>query len=428
MLDDPRVDTTTEVRTTSSVGRAGARRPRGVGLVVAVTLAFYALWAGVYFAQGHETRDFIKIGYRHVLQSRSSDVIRFDPAYRYPANRDSPNGDGFDGQYAYYIALDPTNARFYLDLPPFRYTRVLYPMVARALALGRPGAVSTTLLLVNWLAIGLGTLAVAAWLRRRGRSSWLALVYGLFPGLLVSFQRDLTEPLAYGLTAAAVYVFDFGPRHKLLWSAALFALAALTRQTTAVFALCYAGALLLSGDAPWYRDRIRANATRASGFLALSLGPLLAYMVFLWAWLGSPGLTAPGNTSLPFVGLMESKHWQLSRQPPEIVGIVLPTLIVIALAAVAWRSGRMRVEIACVLANGIAFVVLLGPDVYRGYTSSGRSAIGVVLASVLAAPALADLGTRSRRALAAAAVLALSLLPAVMVYGLTESRLPALSG
>lgn len=403
-------------------------RRAGVWPVVAVALAFYALWAGAYFAQGHEPRDFIKIGYRFVLQSRASDMIGFDPTYRYPANRDSADGEGFDGQFSYYVALDPANAKYYLDLPSLRYTRVVYPLVARALALGRPGAIPAALLLVNWLAIGLGTLAVAAWLRRRDRSPWLALAYGLYPGLLVSFQRDLTEPLAYGMAAAAIYVFDFGPRHRLLWSAALFALAALTRQTTAVFALCYAGALLLSGDAPDWRDRVRANALRASGFLALSIGPLLAYMSFLWGWLGSPGLSAPGNTALPFVGLVESEPWELSRQPPEIVGIVAPTLILLALALLAWRSGRMRVELACLLANAIPFVVLLGPNVYRGYTSAGRAGMGVVLAGVLAAPDLADLGPRSRRALIVAAALALCLLPAVAIYGLTEPRLPRLAG
>ncbi len=393
----------------------------GVWPVVAVTLAFYALWAGVYFADGHEARDFIKIGYRFVLQADSSDVIRFDPTYRYPPNRDSPNGYGYDGQFYYFIALDPVHAPDYMNLPAFRYTRVLYPMVARAAALGKPDLIPWTLLLVNWVAVGLGTLALAAWLRRRSWSAWWALVYGLYPGLLVCFQRDLTEPLAYALVACAVYVFDSGRRAAVWWAALLFGLAGLGRQTTLAFAVCYAGAVLLAGAGDW-RSRVRANWARALGFLALAVGPLLAWMGFLWAWLGSPGATAPGNTSAPFVGLIQSEHWQLTRQPPEIVGVVIPTLILVALALVAWRAGKMRVEVACVLANAIPFVILLGPSVYRGYTSAGRAALGVALAGVLAAPALAVLGRTSRRALIAAAVLALCVLPAVVAYGFVEPR------
>jgi hypothetical protein len=400
-----------------------ARRLARAGLwpVVVVTLAFYALWAGIYFVDGHEARDFIKIGYRFAFKGQSSDVIKVDPTYDYPPNRDSPSGFGYDGQWSYYIALDPVNAPDYLDLPSFRYTRVLYPMVVRATALGKPKVIPYTLLLVNWFAVGLGTLALAAWLRRRSWSPWWALVYGFYPGLLVCFQRDLTEPLAYALVACAVYLFDSGRRGALLGAALLFGLAGLSRQTTVAFGLCYAAAVLLAGTGDW-RARLRANWLRAVGFLALAVGPLLAWMAFLWAWLGSPGASAPGNTSPPLVGLIASEHWQLSRQPPEIVGVVIPALILIALVLVAWRAGRVRVEMACVLANAIPFVLLLGPNVYRGYTSSGRAALGVALAGVLAAPGLAALGRNSRRALLTAAALALSMLPVVVVYGLVEPR------
>jgi hypothetical protein len=393
--------------------------------VVACALALYVLWAGAFFAAGHEARDFIKIGYRSVLRSDVSAVIKFDPTYRYPPNHDSPNGYGFDGQTSYYIALDPEHARAYLDLPAFRYARVLYPAAARLLAAGRPGLVPWTLILVNLLAIGGGVWALAAWLRRRSCSPWFALLYGLYPGLLLAFQRDLTEPLAYGLVPVAVYVFDFGGRRRLAWAALLFGLAVLARQTTAVFALCYAGAVLLAGDpALPPAARARANLARTAGFLLLALGPMVAYSAFLWAWLGSPGTSAPGNfTPVPFLGLVQADHWQLSRQPPQVIGVIVPALIVAAVAVAAWRARGLRVELACLLANVLLFVVLLGPNPYRSYTSSGRVAMGVVVAAVLAIPAFAALGPRPRAALVVAAALALCLLPVIAVYGFTDARL-----
>jgi hypothetical protein len=394
---------------------AAAARPR-ISPVVALVVALHLLWAGAFLAAGHEARDFVKIGTRFVLQSHASEVIGFDPTYRYPPNHDSPNGFGFDGQWSYYLALDPANAHHYLDLPAFRSVRILYPLAARALAWGRPALVPWTLIAVNLAAIAGGVAALAAWLRRRSCSPWFALLFGLYPGLLVSFQRDLTEPLAYALVAVAVLVLDAGGRRRVLWAALLFGLAGLARQTTAVFPLCYVATVLLAGEGA------RANAGRALAFLALALGPLLAWMGVLWLWLGSPGASAPGNLAPPFVGILDAGPWQLSRQPPEIVAVIVPALLVAGAAVAAWRTVGIRVELVCLLANVVLFVVLLGPNPYRSYTSSGRVAMGVVVASVLAVPWFAALDRRLRAPLAVAAALALCLWPVVAVYGFTDVR------
>ena len=64
---------------------------------------------------------------------------------------------------------------------------------------------------------------------------------GLSPGLLLGVQRDLTEPLAYALVAAGVFLFDYGGKRRLLWAGLTFGLAGLARQTTLVFPLCLVG-------------------------------------------------------------------------------------------------------------------------------------------------------------------------------------------
>ena len=43
---------------------------------------------------------------------------------------------GYDGQFLLYIALAPVDAQEYIDNPAYRYTRILYPLIARAIALG----------------------------------------------------------------------------------------------------------------------------------------------------------------------------------------------------------------------------------------------------------------------------------------------------
>ena len=47
-----------------------------------------------------------------------------------PANANSPAG-GYDGQFAYQIAHDPANGWQKVDLPAYRYQRILYPIATR---------------------------------------------------------------------------------------------------------------------------------------------------------------------------------------------------------------------------------------------------------------------------------------------------------
>jgi len=367
-------------------------------------LLVHALWIGAYFAAGHEIRDFIKIGSIDVQRSHASQVIKYDPTYRYPPNHHGTNGVGFDGQLYYYIALDPANARYYIDADEIglRYERILYPLTARTLALGQPALVPYAMLLINLVAVALGTLAVAAWLRRKGISPWFAALFGLYPGLLISLQRDLTEPLAYSLVALAVYLFDFGGRRRWIWAGGVFALAALTRETTVLFPLAYALAF-------WPRWR------RTILFAGLTLLPLAMYELFLWRWLGIIG-TASGPSLIPFHGLF-SNEWSLVRQGPEIVGIIFPAFICIVFVSRALRKGFWRSEIIALLANIAALVLFLPDSAWDAYTTAGRVSIGVVLAAIYCVPHLPQLRLKYGLFPLAAALAWLSIFPAVLVYG-----------
>jgi hypothetical protein len=384
--------------------------------VTLVVLAFHGAWIGLYLAAGHEPRDFIKIG-SFQGASNASDVIKVDPNYVPPRNRGLTRGTGYDGQFSYYMALDFTHARYYTDLPAYRYGRVLYPMVARAAALGDPARVPATMIAINWLALGGCTLALAAWLRRRSLTPWLALLVGLYPGLLLGVQRDLTEPLAYALAAGGIYLFDYGGRRRLLWAGLIFGLAGLARQTTIVFPLCLAAATLTSGEsATPFRDRARANFARAAAFGMLAIAPIVGYTAFLYVWLGAVGRGA-GLERLPFEGLLTS-DWGLARQPVVLVTVVAPALLTSAVVVAAVSSGVRRVEFAYLLANVLLFVVFLGRLSYRdGYTSVGRVTTGVVLAAVLCLPWLRVLGGNKHRALVGSFALWFSMLPVIAAYG-----------
>src|SRR6476646_4375370 len=66
---------------------------------------------------------------------------------------------GYDGQFFYFMALDPRHSPSYMDEPTYRYSRVVYPFLVRAVTLGRPAAIPWGLLLVNLAAVAGGTYA-----------------------------------------------------------------------------------------------------------------------------------------------------------------------------------------------------------------------------------------------------------------------------
>ena len=131
------------------------------------------------------------------------------PGTRY--SQSDPQGTwGYDGQFAYYIARDPAGGWRYCDVPAYRYQRILYPLLARALAWGRPEAVAWTLIALNVVALAGGTYFTERLLATWGVSRWYALAYGLYGGLVAGLRLDLSEPLAYGLVQAGLWVWVQG--------------------------------------------------------------------------------------------------------------------------------------------------------------------------------------------------------------------------
>lgn len=385
--------------------------------VAGCVLVVYAVWIAAYLLGGHDIRDFINIGTRFLGQSDISPVIRVDPAYQYR----SPDGTGYDGQFAYYIALDPPNARFYTDFPAYRYTRIFYPMLARTLALGQPTLIPYTLLLVNWLAVGAGTLALAAWLKRRGRSPWLALIYSFSIGLFTAMQADLNEPLAFACLAAAIYLFDFGGPRRALWAGVCFALALLARETCAVFAAIYGLALLLDG-ASWktWRQCLAASWRSALLLLGIAFAPLAIYKAFLTLWLGSAGIPERVRfEAIPFGGIISYWPWDGHRLI-EVDSVLLPALICLGVIIFALRRGVRSVPLWALLANIVLFVILIPRMSFTDIFASSRLSTGVIFAALYCIPLFDTLLRGKRLWLIAATALWSAFLPVLMLAQLTH--------
>jgi hypothetical protein len=384
--------------------------PVSVALLV---VALYGLWLGAWFHSGHSARDFVHVGAQFLAKSNASPAI-----LNGPVRPDHPSG--YDGQMFYYLALDPVAARYYMDFPSYRYTRIVYPLAARALALGDPNKVPRSLVALNLLGIAIGTLFLALWLRRRNSSPWLAAVYGLYPGMLLSLERVCADALAYGIAAAAVYLHDFGGTRRFIWSGAVFGMAALTRETIIIFPAVY-----LIGHVVEVRQRRSAcTLLDTAVFGLLALAPLGAYKLFLWHWLGRSELPIWGISfeMEPLAGLAYWVRRGLDESQKADLGIVVAPALIGLLVAVWSAAHRPRPELIILILNALVLVVFAGPNVYVEVISLGRVGIGVVLAAVVAVPVLERVGV-CRAWFWLASGFWLSLVPGWLLLPLAETAL-----
>jgi hypothetical protein len=303
---------------------------------------------------------------------------RYDPGL--------PGGTwGYDGQFAYQIARDPAGAARFLDVPAYRYQRILYPLMARVLALvasplrgggTEGGLIPWTLILVNWLSLMAGTWFTEGILTGRGVSRWYALSYGLFGGLMMAVRLDLTEPLAYALAQAAVLGYERGRTRS---AAGLLALAALTKETTLLLAAGFWLSCVLSRR---WRDLIEWTIIVGVPFAALQ--------VFLRAWLGAWGIGSGGALATPFEWIPYQGLWSLAavngRAFALIVLIVAPMALLPALAALvaALRDVARRDihPLVCVLLVNALVIPFTPQSTIREPLGMLRLIVGLVAAVI----------------------------------------------
>jgi len=296
---------------------------------------------------------------------------------------DLNGSEGYDGQFVYYIARDPLEGWRYCDVPAYRYQRILYPLLARALALGQERFLPYSLILLNLAALALGTWLTETILERYGMSRWYALTYGLYAGQLMAARLLLAEPLAHALCQAGILAAE---RDRWRWTGLFFALAALTKETVLVFAAGYLLYLLLQ------------RRWRRLAELSVSVGlPFLIWQAVLWAWLGQPGLGSGGAGAtgweiVPFRGL-----WSVGAVNLRVLAlltVIIGPLTVIPCLLSLWvagrdlarelrnRSGRLHPFSALLFTNALV-MLFLPQSTYREPLAMLRLTTGLVVAAIL---------------------------------------------
>ena len=288
---------------------------------------------------------------------------------------------GYDGASYYLVALDP----FMLDpsmLPEykatkgvFRYQRVGYPALAWALGMGRPRAILWAMMLINIVAATTATWLVAALLRRRQLSPWLALAFALSPGLLFAAVYDLTEPLSLCLAAWALLLYD-RERFAGCWFALVLGL--VVRETVVLFVVGLAAYEVTQ------KRWLRAGALLASGIPAFAYHHWVAYRL---NW--PTGSGAGFAFTWPLAGMWAelrsvSTASGLVRLAREATVVVWMAFVIACFGLALWGTLSKRSPyLACLGAN--AMLLLFGyQDWWSTFVNATRTGAGLPLALVVA--------------------------------------------
>ncbi|NPV67951.1 MAG: hypothetical protein HPY64_12465 [Anaerolineae bacterium] len=295
------------------------------------------------------------------------------------AEHDPTGAEGYDGQFTYFIARDGWDAAPLLDVPAYRLQRILLPALAAVLSFGNADLLPWLLPALNLAALIAGVYLLESLLIARGVSRWYALIYGLFPGILMAIRLSLSEPWAYGLVLLAIWLRENGR----FWLAAVAcALATLAKETALIFA---AGIVL------WELASRRWLAGLTFGLLAIL--PFVAWQAVLTVRLGTPGLGSGGDLATPFEAIPFNGFLRIYTDTGNLrvfaafALLLLPTAIGPTLWAI-WRTlhdlarGKQALEVFLLLANA-AVLPFVPFSTYREPLGMVRMLVGLVVAVLL---------------------------------------------
>lgn len=261
-----------------------------------------------------------------------------------------PNSTGYDGQLYHYVAHDPflrSGLSAYVDDARLRYRRVLVPMLAHMLALGRQQwidpAYELVFLLTVWFGVYWSCRLAGAW----------GLLFLLIPAIPVMMDRLVVDGALAALAVGFIYYHD-GPRWKFLL---ILACAALTRET---------GFFLVAAAFLW-RPRILTAASAA---------PALVWYAYVTA--RTPASGYPFSIT-PLSGVLHVLanpwHYPSGTPFPDVLIVADYFAVIGGLLAIALAFSLIRrtdpVAIAAALFAALA-VVIQRADLWQNVYDIGR--------------------------------------------------------
>jgi hypothetical protein len=283
-------------------------------------------------------------------------------------------GQGHDGKYFFVQGNDPwvlepeVNA-VVLDRPLYRSQRMFYPLLAGGFGVLSPDGVVWGLLVVNLLAMGLGTWAVAVLASEMGLSPWWGLAFLLNIGLVSELNIDGAGIVAAAAAFGAVALFL---KDRFWWGVGLLVVAALSREVML---------LVAAGSAFWWW-RVRGDRTRAMWTVLVPGAAVALWALYLRLQMGwNGGASEIQEIGLPFVGFFQAltNYWIHDSIEHLVVGVGLVLLFFV--------FGRRVVKSDELVGWAYLLFVILGivftEQVWRNYFDITRAIAPIITAFVL---------------------------------------------
>jgi hypothetical protein len=278
---------------------------------------------------------------------------------------------GHDGKFYFSQAMDPFYLEpevhaVYLDRPTYRAQRMLYPTLAGLGGVLPPTETAWSLIVVNVLAMAVGTAVTAMVAVELGLSPWWGLAFLFNPGLLVTLNIDSAEIVAMAALMAAIL---FAIRDRPTATAIALTAAALTRETMILAAI---GLALF-----WYKKRSRFPLVLLTPFAAVA-----AWWVYVH-WRLSDGLSQDIQAiGWPLQGFIQAFGGWLST-PNSLSDALIGCVLLFASVAIAVRAIRTPSPLGWAVAGFAALALVLSEPVWARYFDSSRALAPVLTAYIL---------------------------------------------
>lgn len=236
-----------------------------------------------------------------------------------------PSGSkGYDGQFVYYIAqtLHPGQVAHRLDVPAYRYQRILLPLLAHLFSFSQPKIIPWMIIALNLVAHLGGTWILAVLLKGSGRNPFYAVYYGCWVGFLLALRLDLPEPLAFCCVILAVY-FMTEERHTLSW--AFYGLAVFAKEVVILISLAQLLFYLYKRD--WLKGL---------GFFTAAFLPFALFQVWLKVEFGEFGLGSGGAMATSFEWIPLWGFFRVGKASGKLLIVYLVTFGPFVLYPALW--------------------------------------------------------------------------------------------
>ena len=270
-----------------------------------------------------------------IIKKADGDILELVQIGTRFSESDSAGSEGYDGQFVYYIALDgdPERVSKLLDVPAYRYQRILLPLLGRSLSFGQDQLIPWTMLFVSLLIHYVATNKLAEIFSLRGQSPWFALAYGLWVGIVLSIRLNLPEAVAIGMLLIAFGYF-LKSQHFIAWMC--LSLAVFAKETMLLFVIAF-GIFYFSSK--YWR--------KLAGLITVSVLPFALFQLWLLAQFGNIGIGSGGIRATSFEIIPFNGIWKIANfgWPVFLIflAIYLPLVIVPSLIGI-WLSSKNIIQ------------------------------------------------------------------------------------